>query len=331
MLGKPKIAMYWASSCGGCEISLANTGETLLDIDENFDFFFCPCLVDGKRADVEACEDDEILITLFNGGIRTDEQAEMAELLRRKSRLMVAFGSCAQEGCVPGLGNLTTGSDMQRYVYDEVPSMDNPDGVRPQLRHEVPEGTLTLPTILEHLSPLDKVVDIDYYMPGCPPEPHQITAVVNLLISGAPLPPKGSVIGAGTSTVCDECPKRREAKKISELKRAHEFLPDPDGCLLDQGQICMGVATRSGCGGLCPKVNSSCIGCYGPPEGVVDQGAKMASVLGSVIDIDALKPLDEADMAAAVDKVLDSIPDYAGTFYKFSLAHSSLAKKRADV
>ncbi|MGA1820209.1 MAG: hypothetical protein ACMUHU_04280, partial [Thermoplasmatota archaeon] len=70
---------------------------------------------------------------------------------------------------------------------------------------------------------LDQVVEVDYHMPGCPPESHQIAAVVDLLVQAvqgkAELPPKGTVIGAGQSTVCDECPRQRDVKHITRIRR----------------------------------------------------------------------------------------------------------------
>ncbi len=86
----------------------------------------------------------------------------------------------------------------------------------------------------------------------------------------------------------------------------------------------MGIATRSGCGALCPKVNMPCTGCYGPPEGVFDQGAKMVAALGSIIDIGDVKGLTEDEINKRVDEVITSIPDFAGTFYKYSLPGSIL-------
>ncbi len=71
--GKPKFAMYWAASCGGCEIAVLNIGEKILDVDANFEVVFWPVAMDAKYKDVEAMEDGAILLTLFNGGIRNDE------------------------------------------------------------------------------------------------------------------------------------------------------------------------------------------------------------------------------------------------------------------
>jgi F420-non-reducing hydrogenase small subunit len=329
MSEKPKLALYWAAACGGCEIAVCNTHETLLDIDNFFDFCFCPCLLDTKKSEVESWPDGSILLTLFNGAIRTTENLEMARMLRRKSKILVAFGSCAYEGCIPGLGNLVTREDTLREVYQRQATAE-PGALPPATRIPVPEGELTLPSLLDRVYSLGQSVDIDYIMPGCPPEPHQIINVMKLIMSGAPLPPKGSIIGAGTSTVCDECTKRREHKRIPGFKRVHEIIPDPDLCLLEQGMVCMGVATRDGCGGLCPKVDMPCIGCYGPTDGVTDQGAKMASTLGSILDIEMLKGCKEgADMDAKADRAFAAIPDWAGTMYKFSLAEALLGRSKA--
>ncbi len=47
----------------------------------------------------------------------------------------------------------------------------------------------------------------------------------------------------------------------------------------------MGIATRDGCGAPCPEASMPCTGCYGPPEGISDQGAKMVSALSSILDL----------------------------------------------
>jgi len=105
-MSKPKLALYWAASCGGCEITILDIEEKILDVANFFDIVLWPCAMDFKYEDVEKMEDGEILITLFNGAIRTSENEYLAKLLRQKSKILVAFGSCAHEGCIPGLANL---------------------------------------------------------------------------------------------------------------------------------------------------------------------------------------------------------------------------------
>lgn len=322
MSEKPKLAMYWAASCGGCEIALVNIHEMILDLDAAFDFMFCPCLLDTKKCDIEALPDQSIAITLFNGAIRTAENGEMAHLLRRKSRLLIAFGSCAHEGCIPGLANLHTTQELMRTVYLDNPSIDNPGGTIPSPSSTLPEGTLTLPAMGDRVRTLSQVTGVDYFIPGCPPESHQIRAVIEAVVSGAPLPPPGSVIGAGRLSVCDECPRVKEDKRIERLHRSWEITPLPEKCLLEQGLLCMGIATRDGCGAPCPQANMPCSGCYGPPEGISDQGARMVAALGAILDIGDCKGKGEDEIAARVESLLDSVPDYAGSFYKYGLPAS---------
>jgi F420-non-reducing hydrogenase small subunit len=326
---KPKLAMYWAASCGGCEISVLNIHENILTVDEVFDIVFFPCIADFKVKDVEGYPDGYIDVCLFNGAIRTSENEEMAHLLRKKSKVLVAYGSCAYEGCIPALSNLTTREATLKRVYLDNPSIDNPDGILPQEVTKVAEGELTLPSFYHTVKSLDQVVNVDYYLPGCPPEPPQIWAVlqvvVGALLEGKPLPPAGSIVGAGTTAVCDECGLKKSVKTIERFYRPYEIIPDPEVCLLEQGLMCMGPATRSGCGALCPSVGIGCRGCYGPPPGVIDQGAKMLSAVASVLGVGD-ETMEEAELEQKIKEVVDTIVDPSGTFYRFSMAHSILRR-----
>jgi F420-non-reducing hydrogenase small subunit len=292
-------------------------------VDANFDVVFWPVAMDAKYKDVEKMEDKSILLTLFNGGIRNNENEHIAKLLREKSQILVAFGSCANEGCIPGLANLSNSSEIITTAFNTI-STDNPQKIYPQATYHMPEGDIHIPTIYPVLRTLDQVVDVDYFMPGCPPESHQIAAVIDLVIAvlkgEAKLPPAGAVIGAGNSTVCDECSRKRSEKLIKEFRRTWQIPMDQQECLLEQGILCSGMATRSGCNALCPTAHMPCIGCYGPAPDVVDQGARMMSAVSSVIDSKDPKE---------IDRILDGIVDPAGTFYRFGLASSLLHRAKA--
>jgi F420-non-reducing hydrogenase small subunit len=318
-MSKPKFAMYWAAGCGGCEIAVLNIHEKILEVDANFELAFWPVAMDAKVKDVKALPDGEILLTLFNGGIRNDENEEMAHLLRRKSKLLVAFGSCASEGCIPGLANLSSLKQIYDTAYHTV-STENPDNVYPQPHTMMPEGELHIPTMFPLLRTLDQVVDVDYYMPGCPPESPQIAAVIDVVVKvlkgEAQLPPKGTTLGAGLSTVCDECKRTRNVKTIKKFVRIQEVATiDPQLCLLEQGIPCNGPATRSGCDSRCPNAGAQCIGCYGPAEGVIDYGARLMTAFASVVDSKDPKEISQ---------IMDSLPDPVGQFYRFNLADSIL-------
>jgi F420-non-reducing hydrogenase small subunit len=318
---KPKLALYWAAACGGCEIAVLGIEEKILDVAAKFDLVFWPCVMDPKVRDIEQMPDKSIDLCLFNGGIRTSEQEYMARLMRAKSKALVAFGSCAKEGCIPGLANLHDRREIFDTAYHDTPSTDNPDRIEPRTETEVPEGTLYLPVFYDTVKTLGQTVEVDYYLPGCPPEAERIWDALVAIMEGK-LPEPGSVIGADT-TVCDECPRTRNEKKIEAFKRTWEIIPDPDTCLLEQGLLCCGIATRAGCGALCPQVNSPCIGCYGPNVGVEDFGARMMTALASVIDSNDPEEIDRI--------IRDGIPDPVGTFYRFGLAHSLLRRSRRAV
>lgn len=317
-MAKPKVAIYWAASCGGCEIAVLDIAEKILDLAAAVDIIFWPAAIDVKYKDVEAMKDGEIDLCLFNGGVRTTENEHMAHLLRQKSKILVAYGSCAHEGCIPGLANQYDKATICDYVYQNSPSVDNPENIRPQTTHTVKEGVLTLPALYDTLKSLKQVVKVDYFVPGCPPTDERTWEVLEAVLKGA-LPAAGSVVGAGTTALCEDCPRERKEKKVKRFYRPHEVVTDPEKCLLDQGVICMGIVTRTGCGVQCPSVNMPCRGCYGPPEGVHDQGAKMVAVLGSIID--STDP-DE------IERACKTVTDPLGTGYRFGLANSILRRSK---
>ena len=321
-MSKPKLALYWAASCGGCDIAVLDVEEKILDVAGFFDIVFWPCAMDFKYKDVEAMADGSIDLCLFNGAIRNSENEALAHLLRKKSKVLVAFGSCAMDGCIPGLANLSTREEIFQTVYHQTPSTLNPEAIRPLPRVAVPEGELDIPTFYESVRTLGQVIPVDYFIPGCPPQPPQILAVLSAIMQGAQLPPAGSVLGAGEKTCCEECGRPRNEKRLKRFYRPWEIDPKVDECLLDQGIVCMGPATRSGCGALCVKANMPCRGCYGAAPNVADQGVKMVSAIASAID---------AQDPAEINSILDQIADPVGTFYRFSLPHSILYRKQAEV
>ena len=323
-MAKPKLAIYWAASCGGCDIAILDIEAKILEVADFFDLAFWPCAADFKYADVEALPDKAITLTLFNGAIRSDENYHLAQLLRKKSVVLVAFGSCATDGCIPGLANFHTKPEILDYVYHQSPSLSNADNVVPSPKTKVKEGELTIPNLWNTVRTLRQVVDVDYVIPGCPPQSNQIAAVIDAVIdilkNGKPLPPAGTVLGATESTCCDECERKRDVKKIKKFIRPFEIIPDPDVCLMEQGMVCLGPATRGGCGAKCVSAGVPCRGCYGLPANVRDQGAKMVSALASVID--STDPEE-------IERIIATIPDPLGTFYRFTLADSLL--RRAQV
>jgi F420-non-reducing hydrogenase small subunit len=316
-MAKPKLALYWAAACGGCDVAVLDTNEKILDIANLVDIVFWPIAVDFKYHHVRAMANKSIDLCLFNGAIRSSEQEEIAKLLREKSKVMVAFGACACFGGIPALANFTSRAEIFERVYQEAPSNSNEQKTVPLLKTKVTEGELELPELFDTVLTLEQVVPVEYFVPGCPPPVDLILKLVDLYATGK-LPPVGAVI-ASDKTCCDECDRTKEEKKITRFYRPHEIITDPKKCLLEQGIICCGPATRGGCGMRCIKANMPCRGCFGPPAGVADQGAKLISAIASIY---------QGDGTEAINKMLEEVVDPAGTFYRFGMADSMLKRKR---
>jgi F420-non-reducing hydrogenase small subunit len=310
MSEKLKFAFYWAASCGGCEIAVLDINEKILDVVAKVDIVFWPVAIDIKYKDVEAMPDKYIDVCFFNGAIRTEEQEHMAKLLRKKSKVLVAFGSCACDGGVVGLGNLWNRTTIFERAYSQTPSTKNQEFVTPKTSLTVKEGELTLPEFYDTVKTLAQTVDVDYFLSGCPPPVPLILQAVEAIFKNE-LPPKGSVLMPNKS-ICDECPREKKDRKLTEIKRIYEIEDDGKTCFWDQGLVCMGPATRAGCEAQCLKANVPCTGCNGPGPRVTDQGAAIVSALASI---------------ATDPSVIDQAVDPMGTFYKYSLAHSILRRK----
>jgi len=322
---KLKFAFYWAASCGGCEISVLDINEKILEIIELADIVFWPVAMDMKYKDVEKMPDKYIDICFFNGAIRTEENENMAKLLRKKSKVLIAYGSCSYMGGIPGLANIANRKEVFERAYVQNVSTVNPNGVVPETRVKVKEGELEIPEFYDTVKTLDQTVNVDYYVPGCPP---QVELTLNALeaIAKGDLPPKGSVL-APLKSVCDECPlnpSKKEKIQISEIHRTYEIIPDPNKCLLEQGIICMGPATRGGCKARCIVVGMPCTGCGGPCPNSPEQGAAMISALASLLGLEEEK---EKYSEADVEKLVAQIKDPIGTFYMYSLPSSVLRRK----
>ncbi|MHA1991130.1 MAG: NADH-quinone oxidoreductase subunit B family protein [Candidatus Hodarchaeales archaeon] len=321
---KLKIAFYWAASCGGCEIAVLDIDEKILDVVAIADILFWPVAIDIKYKDVEAMPDKHIDVTFFNGGIRNSESEHVAKMLRQKTKTLVAFGACACSGSVPGLANLWDRESIFNTSYIDTISTENPERTFPKTETQVKEGTLTLPEFYDTLKTLDQTVDVDYYLPGCPPPVKLIAGAVEAIASGN-LPPKGTIL-APLTAVCEECQREKQDKMIKEFKRPYELMSDEIDdklCFINQGILCMGLATRSGCDAMCLNANWPCTGCGGGTPEVQDQGMKMLSAIASMTGLEEEENLSGKD----VEDLFDQIKDPLGSFYMYTLADSYLKRR----
>lgn len=218
------------------------------------------------------------------------------------------------------MANFRTKDDIFNWVYRDAPTVVNPRGNYPQVKTRVEGKELTLPDFYEQVFALNQVIDVDYYLPGCPPPPDLIAKAVTAVLEGK-LPPKGSTL-APHKALCDTC-KRNKTKPhriaIKDIRRIHEIEASPDTCFLAQGVLCLGPATRDGCGAVCIDINMPCRACFGPVEGVEDAGAKFISALAAMLYTENDDEMKEA---------IDQIDDLAGYLYRFSLPASTLRKRR---
>ncbi|MEM3832529.1 MAG: oxidoreductase [Thermoprotei archaeon] len=322
MSERVKVAFYWCASCGGCEEAVVDLAEKILDVINLVDIVFWPVAMDFKLEDVERMPDNSITVSFINGGIRLSEHEKVVKLLRQKSKLVVAFGACSSWGGIPGLANLYTREEILERAYLTTPTTHNPDKIIPGSKTEVEidNTKIEVPVFLASLKPLDEVIDVDYYIPGCPPTPNVTWKALETLLSGN-LPSKGSVLGASDRSLCDECPLNKtkpENVLIKEFKRIVNFNPEPNKCLLVQGLPCLGPVTRGGCGALCVNANMPCTGCFGPLSDVRDYGGKAISYLASILDLD-----NEEDIKRELSKIIDA----TGLVYKYYLPKSALKGK----
>lgn len=332
MAEKITIALKRGASCVGCDIAIVNFNEDLLTLLSIADIVFAPTLIDVKYDAIRNMPDQSITIGFYHGAVRNSDNEEMARVMRDKCQILIAYGACAHMGGIPGLANVTNKEAILEKVYKGTFSTKNPNGDMPQEKYTDDAGhELTLPVFYDEVMALDDVVDVDYYVPACPPTRDinaKILQVVKEFVEeGKPLPPKGSVI-ASEKTLCDEC-KREKSDRISvdEFKRVHEVDFDRDKCFLEQGVVCLGPATRAGCGAVCTNVNMPCRGCMGPTSAVTEQGASMLSALASIYGMtDKESELSEEDII----KLMSRIRDPLGTFYRFSLPKSQLGRVVKD-
>ncbi|MCJ7664800.1 MAG: hypothetical protein MUO24_11255 [Desulfobacterales bacterium] len=320
MADKPKVAIDWFGGCGGCDEAVVDINEEILTVADIVDFVLWPIALDFKYDHIKALNDKEITLSIINGSVRNSEHEELAHLLRKKSQLVLAFGACACFGGTPGMANLRGREDIMQWVYKDAPTVVNPQGNVPQVNSKVNGHELTLPEFYNQVFPLHAVIDVDYYLPGCPPPPNLVAEAINTIVVG-PLPPKGATL-APNRALCETCVRnttKPARMAITEFKRISEIEADPEKCFLAQSVLCMGPATRSGCGEVCMGINLPCRGCFGPVEGVADMGAKYLSALAALVD---------AENEGKAEEIIDQLVDPAGYFYRFTTASSILQKKR---
>jgi F420-non-reducing hydrogenase small subunit len=311
-MGKPKIAFTWTSSCGGCEESLLDLGPELLQLTREVEIIYWPIALDYKKDRLNRLEDGALAASWINGAIRLDEHEETVRLLRKKSQIIVAHGTCAHLGGVVGLGNLF---ETEEILNARGPGRPPGSALENAAAGEGP----ALPVFTSRVKTLDQVIPVDYTIPGCPPTPEWNGRALSAILENR-LPPHGSVFGE-PKALCHYCARKEsQPPKISGdgFSRLHQKTWDSARCFLAEGLICLGPATRGGCAGRCIEANMPCRGCFGPLEPVKDLGAKVLSFLAA---------LSEAADEEALQRFRESWIDPLGLAYLYSLPAALIPRK----
>jgi len=293
-----RLAEEWFAICGGCEVTILDIGEPLLEVLEKVQIVHMPVLMDhklfGQTGDGKEMEIPEAEVGMIAGGIRSEEHKKLAQEMRKKCKTLIALGSCACFGGIPALAN--------QYITQEVLEKVYRDSVSTEANGFPSEQ---VPPMTDRVYALQEVVKVDMALPGCPTTPEMVTGALLSLLEGKPFSLSGK-------SVCDECPTKREKKAVATLKRRFEAPEFAFGkplsemrCLMEQGFLCLGPATRGGCGGSdgvprCIRAYMPCEGCFGP---LSDKANPMVDMMGALssIGLDAKQ-----------------IPDRAATFNRFA-------------
>jgi F420-non-reducing hydrogenase small subunit len=298
-----RVAEEWFAICGGCEVTILDIGEPLLDLLPELQFIHMPVLMDhkifGQRGEKEKMEIPEAEVGIISGGIRNEENRELAKEMREKCKTLIALGSCASFGGIPALANQFTVDEIYEKVFRGSKSTDS-----------APNPTDEVPPLTDRVYALDEIVDVDVYLPGCPTTPEIVVEALTSLLEGKPFE-------LSERSVCDDCPVKREEKADISLKRPLESIIPVDAkledsrCFMEIGYLCLGPVTRTGCGGSektprCVKGRMTCRGCFGPIRKDANQLVDMMGALTSI----GLDPR--------------TIPDRAATFQRYVGAHGRL-------
>ena len=240
------VSTEWLSGCSGCHVAVVDLHEKLLNLVEDVEFVRIPVLMDEKgypKADVG----------LVEGAVRSEHDREALLRMRDSVKTLVAFGSCAVYGGPSGIGWLHEKTEMMDRVYRDGPT--NVDGGLPDS---------DAPHLEDSVVPIDEVVPVDFYLPGCPPHPYFIGAGVRALLgaSGPPIPGK---------SVCSDCTRKMRKAEGVELRKGAITADDAETCFLSQGVICLGSVTMNRCLSPCPQKGIACGGCAGPSLDIITE------------------------------------------------------------
>lgn len=282
-----KVAEEWLNICGGCEVTILDIGERLLDLLPKLEFVHMPVLMDkkyfGQTGEKDQLEIPDADVGIISGGVRNEKEKHVAEEMRKRCKTVVALGSCACFGGIPAMANMYMLNDLFEKVYRGSKTTETGD-----------TPNVDIPSLTDRVMAVDEVIKVDVSIPGCPTAPELILEALTALLEGKPfvLPEK---------SVCDECPTKREKKAAAgaTIKRPLVAMDVKQGepwentrCYMEQGFLCLGPVTRAGCArsmeqGVvkvprCIKGHMACRGCFGPIRKGANPLVDMIGALSSI-------------------------------------------------
>ncbi|MFN6339619.1 MAG: oxidoreductase [Cyanobacteriota bacterium] len=164
-----RFATVWLAGCSGCHMSFLDLDEFLFDLAERVDVVYSPVASDAKHYP------EGVDVVLVEGAVANVDNLALARQVRERSRCVVAFGDCAVTANVPGMRNLLEGAaSVLRRGYLELADHGA----------QLPKAPGIVPELLERVSPLHEVIQVDVWLPGCPPSAERIKEALLPLLAG---------------------------------------------------------------------------------------------------------------------------------------------------
>jgi len=167
-MSKLKLATVWLDGCSGCHMSFLDMDERLLELAEFVDLVYSP-LVDTKEFP------DEVDIALVEGAVASVADEEKIRKVRAHSKMLVAMGDCAVTGNVPAMRNPIGPEAILSRAYIENASA----------QAQIP--CVVVPRLLPVVRPIHEYVEVDVFLPGCPPSAETFHTTLTALVNGGPL------------------------------------------------------------------------------------------------------------------------------------------------
>jgi F420-non-reducing hydrogenase small subunit len=291
---KETISTEWLSGCSGCHVAMVDLHEKLLSLLEVARFVRLPVLMDEKGYPPAE-------VGFVEGAVRSEHDREALLKLRKSVKTLVAFGSCAVYGGPSGIGWLYDQDAIIDRAYRKGPT--NAPGQQPD------QGAVKLE---EGVVPVDEVVDVDLYLPGCPPHPYFIASTLSAAL-GKSAPP------ITAKTVCADCERKMSKRDGVRLRTGAVSADDDALCFLSQGVVCLGSVTLNRCLSPCPGAGIACTGCNGPSLDIITEPhLDIRTLIARRMNLLVGIPADE--ITAYMEKE-------AKTFYSYALASPVMYKK----